>query len=193
MRHGSVSEAKTDLQADVGQASTQCCMALAVSTWKLLSRTQKETARANAQWLSAMQDAVKRTMVISEILDPRTRSLIQVLPPTLHFFLGPAAMLKRTCQPEATLQDLHVSEYVLSNEIVSRALAMASESPMVKSILSELFQAEGNELYIEAASQYIRCDSDAAWDGRGAALRDCLSGTGWTPAAGLERRCASIT
>ena len=49
-----------------------------------------------------------------------------------------------------------MSEYVLSNELVSRALAMASESPMVKDILAELFVAEGNELYIEPANQYIR-------------------------------------
>ena len=45
------------------------------------------------------------------------------------------------------LQEIHVSEYVLSNELVSRALAMASE----------LFQAEGNDLYIQPADQFIRC------------------------------------
>lgn len=55
------------------------------------------------------------------------------------------------------MQEIHVSEYVLSNELVSRALAMASESPMVKAILTELFQAEGNELYIQPADQFIRC------------------------------------
>jgi hypothetical protein len=55
------------------------------------------------------------------------------------------------------VQEIHVSEYVLSNELVSRALAMASESPMVKAILTELFQADGNELYIKPANQFIRC------------------------------------
>ena len=63
------------------------------------------------------------------------------------------------CIEAAAVQDLHVSEYVLSNELVSMALAMAAESPMVKVILSELFVAEGNELYIEPASQYIMCAS----------------------------------
>ena len=68
----------------------------------------------------------------------------------------PQAFQAGSLQLVLCLQDLHVSEYVLSNELVSRALAMASESPMVKDILAELFVAEGNELYIEPANQYIR-------------------------------------
>ena len=54
------------------------------------------------------------------------------------------------------LQDLHVSEYVLSNELVSMALAMVAESPAVNVILAELFTVDGNELYIHPAGRYLR-------------------------------------
>lgn len=57
---------------------------------------------------------------------------------------------------ECTLQDLHVSEYVLSNELVSMALAMVAESPAVNVILAELFTVDGNELYIHQAARYLR-------------------------------------
>uniref|UniRef100_A0A061QVV7 Ion channel pollux n=1 Tax=Tetraselmis sp. GSL018 TaxID=582737 RepID=A0A061QVV7_9CHLO len=67
-------------------------------------------------------------MVISEILDSRTRHLIS---------------------------ELNVGEYVMSNEIVSMALAMVSESAAVNRILKELFTEIGNELYVHSAKRYI--------------------------------------
>ncbi len=54
------------------------------------------------------------------------------------------------------LQDLQVSEYVLSNEMVSMALAMVSEDPAVNTILAELFAEQGNELYVHSAARYLR-------------------------------------
>lgn len=55
------------------------------------------------------------------------------------------------------LQELDVSEFVLSNELVSMALAMVAENPDVNDILSELFTPDGNELYVHPASRYLRC------------------------------------
>ena len=49
-----------------------------------------------------------------------------------------------------------MSEFVLSNELVSMALAMVAENPEVNDILSELFTPDGNELYVHPASRYLR-------------------------------------
>lgn len=46
---------------------------------------------------------------------------------------------------------------MLSNELVSMALAMVAENPEVNDILSELFTPDGNELYVHPASRYLRC------------------------------------
>ncbi|KAK9820268.1 hypothetical protein WJX72_008313 [[Myrmecia] bisecta] len=83
---------------------------------------------SSGPWYDNMQSAVRHTVIISEILDARTRHLVQ---------------------------NLQVSEFVLSNELVSMALAMVSEDPGVNQILSELFTEEGNELYIYPAARYL--------------------------------------
>ena len=54
-----------------------------------------------------------------------------------------------------------MSEFVLSNELVSMALAMVAENPEVNDILSELFTPDGNELYVHPASRSLRCASAA--------------------------------
>ncbi len=70
-----------------------------------------------------------------------------------------------------------MSEFVLSNELVSMALAMVAENPEVNTILSELFTPDGNELYVHPASRYLRLEPAAIgsrtllskpgiWDGR---------------------------
>ena len=51
---------------------------------------------------------------------------------------------------------MRVSEFVMSNELVSMTLAMVSESREVNTILKELFNPEGNELYVHPASRYLR-------------------------------------
>ena len=51
---------------------------------------------------------------------------------------------------------MRVSEFVMSNELVSMTLAMVSESREVNTILKELFTPEGNELYVHPASRYLR-------------------------------------
>ena len=55
----------------------------------------------------------------------------------------------------AALQDLHVGEFVLSNELVSMTLAMVSESREVNTILTELFTPNGNELYVLPAARFL--------------------------------------
>ncbi len=51
---------------------------------------------------------------------------------------------------------MRVSEFVMSNELVSMTLAMVSESREVNTILKELFAPEGNELYVHPAARYLR-------------------------------------
>ena len=54
------------------------------------------------------------------------------------------------------VQGMRVSEFVMSNELVSMTLAMVSESREVNTILKELFTPEGNELYVHPAARYLR-------------------------------------
>ena len=54
------------------------------------------------------------------------------------------------------MQDVKVSEFVLSNELVSMALAMVSENRDVNVIQNELFTDHGNELYLMPSSKYLR-------------------------------------
>lgn len=64
---------------------------------------------------------------MAEILDPRTRQLVNLA---------------------------KLSDYVMSNEMVSAALAM-SESRDVNAILHEILSSEGSEIYVRLASEYI--------------------------------------
>ena len=64
------------------------------------------------------------------------------------------------------LQGMRVSEFVMSNELVSMTLAMVSESREVNTILKELFTPEGNELYVHPASRYLR------WGGTSHTLKE---------------------
>eukprot|EP01012_Entosiphon_sulcatum_P028750 TRINITY_DN3486_c0_g1_i1.p1 TRINITY_DN3486_c0_g1~~TRINITY_DN3486_c0_g1_i1.p1 ORF type:complete len:1047 (-),score=166.69 TRINITY_DN3486_c0_g1_i1:35-3175(-) len=66
--------------------------------------------------------------VTSEVLDPRTRSLL--------------ALAK-------------VTDYVMSNEVVSAAMAMVSERREISGILRELLSTNGCELYLRGARHYL--------------------------------------
>ncbi|KAH7532247.1 hypothetical protein JRO89_XSUnG0007800 [Xanthoceras sorbifolium] len=79
-------------------------------------------------WIGEMQQASDKSVVISEILDPRTKNLL--------------SMSK-------------ISDYVLSNELVSMALAMVAEDQQINDVLEELFAEEGNELHIRQADVYL--------------------------------------
>ncbi|PSS34839.1 Ion channel CASTOR like [Actinidia chinensis var. chinensis] len=80
-------------------------------------------------WIGEMQQASDKSVIISEILDPRTKNLL--------------SMSK-------------ISDYVLSNELVSMALAMVAEDRQINDVLEELFAEEGNEMHIRQADLYLQ-------------------------------------
>jgi hypothetical protein len=67
---------------------------------------------SEGSWIGEMQQASDKSVIISEILDPRTKNLL--------------SMSK-------------ISDYVLSNELVSMALAMVAEDRQINDVLEELF------------------------------------------------------
>ncbi|XP_074331082.1 ion channel CASTOR-like isoform X2 [Apium graveolens] len=83
---------------------------------------------SQGSWMGEMQQASDKTVIISEILDPRTKNLL--------------SMSK-------------ISDYVLSNELVSMALAMVAEDRQINDVLEELFAEEGNEMHIRQADLYL--------------------------------------
>ncbi|KAH9298237.1 hypothetical protein KI387_029919 [Taxus chinensis] len=88
----------------------------------------RQAGYSHSSWIREMQQASDRSIIISEILDSRTRNLVSVS---------------------------KISDYVLSNELVSMALAMVAEDKQINRVLEELFAEEGNELYIRPAEFYI--------------------------------------
>ncbi|KAL0903741.1 hypothetical protein M5K25_028139 [Dendrobium thyrsiflorum] len=83
----------------------------------------------HGSWIGEMQQASDKSVIISEILDPRTKNLL--------------TMSK-------------ISDYVLSNELVSMALAMVAEDRQINDVLEELFAEEGNEMQIRSSDLYLR-------------------------------------
>ncbi|XP_051126382.1 ion channel CASTOR-like isoform X1 [Andrographis paniculata] len=83
---------------------------------------------SQGSWIGEMQQASDKSVIISEILDPRTKNLL--------------SMSK-------------ISDYVLSNELVSMALAMVAEDRQINDVLEELFAEQGNELHIRGADLYL--------------------------------------
>eukprot|EP00592_Proboscia_alata_P003853 CAMPEP_0194370652 /NCGR_PEP_ID=MMETSP0174-20130528/18981_1 /TAXON_ID=216777 /ORGANISM="Proboscia alata, Strain PI-D3" /LENGTH=744 /DNA_ID=CAMNT_0039148241 /DNA_START=426 /DNA_END=2663 /DNA_ORIENTATION=+ len=74
---------------------------------------------------------------ISEILDVRTRRLLQVA----------------DCEGYAY-------GYVMSNQIVSSAIAQVAQDRRMNSVLGEILSANGNEIYIRDISRYIEVGKD---------------------------------
>lgn len=83
---------------------------------------------SQSSWIHEMQQASNKSIIISEILDSRTRNLVSVS---------------------------RISDYVLSNELVSMALAMVAEDKQINRVLEELFAEEGNEMCIKPAEFYL--------------------------------------
>ncbi|WVZ61233.1 hypothetical protein U9M48_011141 [Paspalum notatum var. saurae] len=84
---------------------------------------------SEGSWMGEMQQASDKSVIISEILDPRTKNLL--------------SMSK-------------ISDYVLSNELVSMALAMVAEDRQINDVLEELFAEQGNEMQIRPSDLYLR-------------------------------------
>ncbi|KAF9599861.1 hypothetical protein IFM89_001807 [Coptis chinensis] len=83
---------------------------------------------SHSSWIREMQQASDKSIIISEILDSRTRNLVSVS---------------------------RISDYVLSNELMSMALAMVAEDKQINWVLEELFVEEGNEMCIRPAEFYL--------------------------------------
>ncbi|GFQ01634.1 probable ion channel sym8 [Phtheirospermum japonicum] len=88
---------------------------------------------SQSSWIREMQQASDKSIIISEILDSRTRNLVSVT---------------------------RISDYVLSNELVSMALAMVAEDKQINRVLEELFaekdsDPQGNEMCIKPAEFYL--------------------------------------
>ncbi|KAG9443975.1 hypothetical protein H6P81_015315 [Aristolochia fimbriata] len=104
-----------------------------IQSKRLPSREAKSTpvrhvGFSHSSWIREMQQASNRSIIISEILDSRTRNLVSVS---------------------------RISDYVLSNELVSMALAMVAEDKQINRVLEELFAEEGNEMCIRPAEFYL--------------------------------------
>ena len=54
------------------------------------------------------------------------------------------------------LQDIHLGEYLMSNDIISMALATVAQKPALNVILKELQSEPGQELYVFPAERYLR-------------------------------------
>lgn len=110
-------------------------------------------ARRSMSWVSDMhQTAVKRCAVIAEILDTRTRNLVS---------------------------ETGLCDFVMSNELISNALAMVAEDLSVHNVLQELFNADGEELRVCRAAAYVAPGERLSfWDvaARARARREVLIG-----------------
>lgn len=82
-----------------------------------------------ANWMAEMRKhAARRCEIVSEILDIRTRNLFA---------------------------ETQCCDYVLSNELMSKTLAMVSEDRLVNLVLKELFSAGNNDIFIRKAADYV--------------------------------------
>nr|CAB3474926.1 unnamed protein product [Digitaria exilis] len=96
--------------------------------FKELKSPHRYNGFCHSAWIREMQHASDKSIIISEILDSRTRNLVSVS---------------------------KISDYVLSNELVSMALAMVAEDKQINRVLEELFAEEGNEMCIRSAEFYL--------------------------------------
>ncbi|CAM6111204.1 unnamed protein product [Calypogeia fissa] len=83
--------------------------------YKDQTKTLQVYQPGGSQWIREMQQASDQSIIISEILDSRTKHLLSVS---------------------------KISDYVLSNELVSMALAMVAEDKQLNCFLEELFAEE---------------------------------------------------
>ncbi|GLT85786.1 hypothetical protein SLE2022_039630 [Rubroshorea leprosula] len=83
---------------------------------------------SQGSWIQEMQQASDKSTIISEILDPLTRNLESIS---------------------------RISDYVLSNELISMILAMVAEDKHINLVLEELFAEQGNDICIKPAEFYL--------------------------------------
>jgi len=118
---------------------------------KLLSGVEGARLRLQRQTTAEVRQGIKRswcptnheseqeeqpTIIISEILDSRTKSLISVA---------------------------EVSDYVMSNEIVACAMSMVAEDRMINAVLTELLSATGCEIQVRSCLEYCEVEEVLDW------------------------------
>lgn len=81
-------------------------------------------------------DAKKDTRIISEMLDPRTKELLE----------GDGA-----------------ADFVVSSEITSMLLAQVSEQRQLNAVFADLFDSDGNEIYFKRAAVYAPLGQNVTW------------------------------
>lgn len=88
-------------------------------------------------WERQMQHASDKSIIISEILDSRTRNLVSVS---------------------------RISDYVLSNELVSMSLAMIAEDKQINRVLEELFAEKvRKKFFLEECIKWFVCVFLSQW------------------------------
>jgi len=80
--------------------------------------------------------ADKKPRIISEILDPRTKDLLE--------------------------QD-YAADFVVSSEMTSMLLAQISERRDLNAVFADLFDTNGNEVYLKRAACYVELDTPTNW------------------------------
>ncbi|XP_038683744.1 ion channel POLLUX-like isoform X3 [Tripterygium wilfordii] len=129
--------ADESLEDSIVHSDSRCLATLLlirdIQSKRLPDRDKKSTSLrlsgfSHSSWIREMQQASDKSIIISEILDSRTRNLVSVS---------------------------RISDYVLSNELVSMALAMVAEDKQINRVLEELFAEEGNEMCIKPAEFYL--------------------------------------
>jgi hypothetical protein len=101
-----------------------------------LGKSQRGDVKSTKEsWIGKIQQASSRSIVISEILDSRTKDLVSVA---------------------------QISDYVLSNELVSMALAMVSEDQQINKVLDELFDEQVRTVGRFVSFQTIVAGSDCS-------------------------------
>lgn len=78
----------------------------------------------------------KKPRLISEILDPRTKDLLE--------------------------QD-YGADFVVSSEMTSMLLAQISERRDLNAVFADLFDSDGNEVYLKRAACYVELDTETNW------------------------------
>ncbi|MFL5318953.1 MAG: CASTOR/POLLUX-related putative ion channel, partial [Myxococcaceae bacterium] len=82
------------------------------------------------------EDAGKKVRIISEMLDPRTKELLE----------GDGA-----------------ADFVVSTEITSMLLAQVSERRELNAVFADLFDSDGNEIYFKRSAAYAPLGQNVSW------------------------------
>uniref|UniRef100_A0A7S0EYY4 RCK N-terminal domain-containing protein n=1 Tax=Hanusia phi TaxID=3032 RepID=A0A7S0EYY4_9CRYP len=63
---------------------------------------------------------------------------------------------------KSLLRELDCKGYVMSNKIISNALAQVAENSAMNTVMSELLGSKGNELFLEDASEFVDIQQESA-------------------------------